>query len=73
MKLVLNRKFASNGQPYWLCEMRFDEDDVEVRNDLGTRDEALANCARVWGLKSIHPQTEDHDLSPGQHVYYVHS
>jgi hypothetical protein len=67
--LVLNRKFDSDGTPYWSCEMRFDDYDTEQRDDSGTREEALANCMKFWGFAYSYPVTVDDDLSPGQHVY----
>jgi hypothetical protein len=69
--LVITRKYASNGKPWWSCEMRFAEDDVEQR-DAGNVpcEEAVASCAPVWGIKKWAERDPDINVY-GQRFYSV--
>lgn len=55
--LVLNRRFASNGKPWWQCEMRFTKDDVESCDGYMDLTDTLAKCKETWGIRSFTEHT----------------
>lgn len=74
--LVLNRKFAGSGRPYWLAEMRFSALDTEAKDVMEQSSEAAVEvCRKTWEFDSCVPAehfgTEYLSRAGGQIIYHV--